>query len=116
MLVKGPSKHVEVSRIGASLIPGEFVEFNGCKCRGRIIDVVHGFDNIPTAEQPSERDDGSFLRVQKYEILDEMSAEVQSRSTGLNPIEYIYVSYVTDDLKEVVVTGWQSRVGSLRRH
>jgi hypothetical protein len=93
---------VGVSRIGASLIPGEFVEFNGCKCRGRIIDVVHGFDNIPSAEQPSERDDGSFLRVQKYEILDEMSAEVQSRSTGLNPIEYIYV---TDDLKEVVVTG-----------
>jgi hypothetical protein len=42
--------------------------------------------------------------VQKYEILDEMSAEVQSRSTGLNPIEYIYM---TDDLKEeeVVVTG-----------
>jgi len=100
-LVKGPSKHVGVSRIGASLIPGEFVEFNGCKCRGRIIDVAHGFDNIPMAERPSEREDRSFLLVQKYEILDEMSAEVQSRSTGLNPIEY---RYVTDDVKEVVVT------------
>jgi hypothetical protein len=42
-LVKGPSKHMGVNRIGASLIPSEFVEFNGCKCRGRIIDVVHGF-------------------------------------------------------------------------
>jgi hypothetical protein len=41
------------------------------------------------AEQPSERDNRSFLRVQKREILDEMSAKVQSRSTGLNPIEYI---------------------------
>jgi hypothetical protein len=100
-VVKGPSKHVGVSRIGASLIPGEFVEFNGCKCRGRIIDVAHGFDNIPMAERPSEREDGSFLLVQKYEILDEMSAEVQSRSTGLNLIEY---RYVTDDVKEVVVT------------
>jgi hypothetical protein len=69
MLVKGPSKHVGVSRIGASLIPGEFVEFNGCKCRGRIIDVVHGFDNIPLAEQPSETDDGSFLRVQNMKFL-----------------------------------------------
>jgi hypothetical protein len=39
--------------------------------------------------------------MQKYEILDEISAEVQSRSTGLNPIEYIYM---TDDVKEVVVT------------
>jgi hypothetical protein len=37
-LVKGPSKHVGVSRIGASLIPDEFVECNGCKCRGRILD------------------------------------------------------------------------------
>jgi hypothetical protein len=68
-LVKGPSKHVEVSRIGASLIPGEFVEFNWCKCRGCIIDIVHGFDNIPSAEQPSERDDGSFLLMKKYKIL-----------------------------------------------
>jgi hypothetical protein len=39
--------------------------------------------------------------MQKYEILDEISAEVQSRRTGLNPIEYIYM---TDDVKEVVVT------------
>jgi hypothetical protein len=68
-LVKGPSKHVGVSRIGASLIPGEFIEFNWCKCRGCIIDIVHGFDNIPSAEQPSERDDGSFLRMKKYKIL-----------------------------------------------
>jgi hypothetical protein len=87
---------VGVSRIGASLIPGEFVEFNWCKCHGHIIDVVHGFNNIPSAEQPSERDDGSFLRMQfahaKNEILDEMSAEVQSRSTNLNPIEYIYMT------------------------
>jgi hypothetical protein len=100
-VVKGPSKHVGVSRIGASLIPGEFVKFNGCKCRGRIIDVAHGFDNIPMAERPSEREDRSFLLVQKHEILDEMSAEVQSRSTGLNAIEY---RYVTDDVKEVDVT------------
>ena len=34
-----------------------------------IIDVVHGFDNIPSAEQPSERDDGSFLFVQKMKFL-----------------------------------------------
>jgi hypothetical protein len=40
MLVKGPSKHMGVSRIGASLIPGEFVKFNGCKCSGHIIDIV----------------------------------------------------------------------------
>jgi hypothetical protein len=30
--------------------------------------------------------------MQKYAILDGMSAEVQSRSTGLNPIEYSYVA------------------------
>ena len=60
------SKLVGVSRIGTSLIPGEFIKFNGCKCLGCIIDIVHRFDNIPTAEQPSERDNGSFLCVQKY--------------------------------------------------
>ncbi len=39
MLVKGSSKHVGVSKIGTNLIPDEFVEFNGCKCRGRILDL-----------------------------------------------------------------------------
>jgi hypothetical protein len=38
MLVKGPSKHIGVSRIGTNLIPDEFIEFNGCKWRGHIID------------------------------------------------------------------------------
>jgi hypothetical protein len=68
---------------------------------GHIIDVAHGFDNIPMAKLPSEREDGSFLLIQKYEILDKMSAKVQSCSTGLNPIDY---RYVTDDVKEVFVT------------
>jgi hypothetical protein len=64
-----------------------------------VFNIVHGFDNIPT-KQPSEREDRSFFLMQKYESLDEMP-KVQSCSASLSRVEY---RYVTDDVKEVIVT------------
>jgi hypothetical protein len=62
-VVKGPSKHVGVSRTGASLIPGEFVEFNGCKCRGRIIDYFINNEIVPKPVIDALRTDSTtFLR------------------------------------------------------
>jgi hypothetical protein len=78
---------VGVSRIGPSLIPGEFVEFKGLAASAAVISLTLRTDST------------TFLWPNDF--LDEMSAEVQSCSTGLNPIEY---RYMTDDVKEVIVT------------
>jgi hypothetical protein len=67
-LVIGPSKHMGVSRIGASLIPGEFVEFNWCKCRGHIMPLTSCTDST-TFLQPNNQVKGmtgAFCACKKW--------------------------------------------------
>jgi len=97
---KGTGKQAFIENVGATLAPGEFVQYDGFNSVARIIDVEHTRDRIPNVERPHDGKEGCFILLQCYQQPDDSDSDIQSKNTPLDPVEYKYVTDVT----EVVAT------------